>query len=261
MFMKKALLNLYYFGNNKKDRIDSLQTIIRDLEWKSIVDFIPNNSNFLDIGCGAGYSMKLAEEGKNCKVTGIDPDPNAHGVGRNWEGSSSFKTEHKIHKAYAENLPFEEKSFDVVYSSHVLEHVQDEMKVLEEINRVTKDDGIIIIGVPTASMALINMVSQVLFLSHQRIVNFILSRLGFKSFPKISLKHLLFLYSHSFQEKTIFYDLKKYKVKNWSKIISKELTIQKVILPALYPYPDYIQLFKLKKRDNYSSSVFFICKK
>jgi len=71
----------------------------------------------------------------------------------------------------------------------------------------------------------------------------------------------LFLYSHSFHEKTIFYDLKHYTIKNWSETISKEFEIENTILPAIYPYPDYTQLFKLKKNKKYSSSVFFICKK
>lgn len=257
---KKALLSLYYFGNNNQDKIDLLQKTIRDVEWKSIVNHIPDNSKFLDVGCGAGYSMKLAESEKKCDVYGIDPDPNAHGVNRNWGKAEKDNSAHTIIKGSGEDLPFDSDSFDVVYSSHVLEHVNDETVFLREMRRVAKDNGIIIIGVPTASMAIINMASQILFLSHQRIFNFVLSRLGFKAFPKISLKHLLLMFSHSYPEKTILYDLKHYRVKNWNKIISKELNILSTVLPAIYPYPDFFQFFKLKKNRKYSSSVFFICK-
>jgi len=259
--MKKILLKLYYFGNNERKKINLLQTNIRNIEWQSIVNYIPKKSKFLDIGCGAGYSMKLAQSDRVCEVYGIDPDPNAHGVGRNWENEQSFRSELNIEKGGGEELPYTSNKFDVVYSSHVLEHVKNEMKVLQEMKRVVKDDGVIIIGVPTASMAFINMISQVIFLSHHRFFNFFLSRLGFSSFPMVSLKHLLFLYSHSFHEKTIFYDLKHYTIKNWSETISKEFEIENTILPAIYPYPDYTQLFKLKKNKKYSSSVFFICKK
>ncbi|MGE7999170.1 class I SAM-dependent methyltransferase [Lysinibacillus sp. NPDC093190] len=47
-------------------------------------------------------------------------------------------------------LPFEESSFDVVYSSHVLEHfsLQDASKLLNEIYRVLKPNGIVRIVVP-----------------------------------------------------------------------------------------------------------------
>ncbi|MFJ8102447.1 class I SAM-dependent methyltransferase [Lysinibacillus sp. NPDC096212] len=47
-------------------------------------------------------------------------------------------------------LPFEESSFDVVYSSHVLEHfsIQDGLSLLNEIYRVLRPNGIVRIVVP-----------------------------------------------------------------------------------------------------------------
>lgn len=259
--IKKIWLKFYYFGNNNKAKIDVLQKNIRDIEWNSIVSNVPERSKFLDVGCGAGYSMTLAESEKKCEVFGVDPDPSAHGVNRNWGNSSKDESLHTILKGNGEELPFAASSFDVVYSSHVLEHVNDETTFLREMKRVAKDDGVIIIGVPTASMALINMISQILFLSHHRFCNYFLSRLGFAAFPKISLKHFVLMFSHSFTEKTILYDLKHYRVKNWSNIISQEFDIVNTILPAIYPYPDFIQFFKLKKNKKFSSSVFFICRK
>ena len=41
----------------------------------------------------------------------------------------------KIKTGSAEELPFKNNSFSNVYSSHVLEHVDDENKSLLEINR------------------------------------------------------------------------------------------------------------------------------
>jgi predicted SAM-dependent methyltransferase len=48
-------------------------------------------------------------------------------------------------------LPFDDKSFDLVYSSHVLEHFhrKDTLDVLIEWVRVLKDDGILRISVPS----------------------------------------------------------------------------------------------------------------
>ena len=205
--------------------------------------------------------MELAQRDKNCEVFGIDPEPNAHGVGRNWNNTEQYRSKMNIEQGFGESLPYDNKKFDVIYSSHVLEHTNNEQKFLEEMKRVVKDDGTIIIGVPTATMAFINLISQLLFETHQRIINFVFSRLGLSSFPKISLKHLFLLNSHSFAEKTICYDLKHYKVKRWQSLISKEFTIVETILPAVYPYPDYLQVFKLKKNKSCGSSAFFICKK
>lgn len=47
-----------------------------------------------------------------------------------------------------ENLPFADRSFDVVICQHVLEHVTDDRRSLAEIRRVLKDDGWAIISAP-----------------------------------------------------------------------------------------------------------------
>lgn len=54
----------------------------------------------------------------------------------------------KCVKADITNLPFEDKYFDLILSSHVIEHIENEQKVLEEFNRVLKDDGIIFLSFP-----------------------------------------------------------------------------------------------------------------
>jgi ubiquinone/menaquinone biosynthesis C-methylase UbiE len=48
----------------------------------------------------------------------------------------------------ATELPFEDDSVDVVISSHVLEHLTDDVAALRELARVVKPGGRIIVGVP-----------------------------------------------------------------------------------------------------------------
>jgi len=262
--MKKILLRIYYFGNiSSVKKKENYQKIIRDVEWKAIADFIPERSSFLDIGCGAGYAMHCALEEKKCSVHGVDPEPYHHGVGRQWDenGEKEIEKSFNIIKGTGESLPFNNSEFDIVYSSHTLEHVQNEIKFLMEAKRVLKDNGTLIIGMPTATMAWINLITNLLFTTHQRIVNFIFSRSKIINAPHVSFKHVFLPESHSLPEKTILYDLKHYKINTWRKIVMNQFTIMQTILPAFYPYPDYVQLFKLRKRKKSSSSVFFICKK
>ncbi len=45
-------------------------------------------------------------------------------------------------------LPFEDASFDLVYASHVLEHIKDDEVALSEIRRILRPGGVAIIPVP-----------------------------------------------------------------------------------------------------------------
>jgi SAM-dependent methyltransferase len=51
-------------------------------------------------------------------------------------------------KADITNLPFPDETFDVIYCSHVLEHVPDDRKAMRECCRVLKQTGYAIILVP-----------------------------------------------------------------------------------------------------------------
>ena len=52
-----------------------------------------------------------------------------------------------------ENIPYDDKQFDVIYNSHVLEHVPDDFKAIGELYRVLKKDGICIIMIPLSDLS------------------------------------------------------------------------------------------------------------
>ena len=248
---------LIYATISSKHKVEQYQQIIRDAEWESIANYIPEKSQFLDVGCGAGYSLMRASQDLNCEVEGIDADPGSHGVGRfikNMVDTVSIK------QGFAEKLPYENETFDVVYSSHVLEHVNNEATALSEMRRVLKKDGVLIIGMPTSNMAILNYISQLTFTTHIKIYE--LFRNLFSENPINSFIKIFRINSHSYpRAKTIWYDLFHYRIKNWEKTVQKEFKVKTVIKPCFYPYPDFPQFFKLHKSKLFSSSVFFICKK
>ena len=51
-------------------------------------------------------------------------------------------------KVDMQDIPYEDKYFDIIFNSHVLEHVPDDIKGMSELYRVLKDDGICITLVP-----------------------------------------------------------------------------------------------------------------
>lgn len=48
-----------------------------------------------------------------------------------------------------DKLPYDSECFDAIVASHTIEHIPDEKRILQEIKRVLKRDGIFIMGVPT----------------------------------------------------------------------------------------------------------------
>lgn len=49
------------------------------------------------------------------------------------------------------NLPFDDNSYDLIYASHVLEHIKDDEKAIQEIYRVLRPGGVAFLPVPLIS--------------------------------------------------------------------------------------------------------------
>jgi predicted SAM-dependent methyltransferase len=62
--------------------------------------------------------------------------------------TADLYTPHVDVKADILNLPFTDNSFDVVFCNHVLEHIKDDTKAMQELFRVLKPDGFGVFQVP-----------------------------------------------------------------------------------------------------------------
>jgi len=92
----------------------------------------PDAQSLLDIGCGRGYWLdKVAERLPTLELTGLD-----------FFDDVPLKKS-KYVRGNTENLPFPDKSFDVVTCSHVIEHLQDLPKAIAEMKRVARKQIII----------------------------------------------------------------------------------------------------------------------
>lgn len=120
--------------------------------WHRIVieflnDIELKNKKVLEIGCGYG-SLSVYMAKKGAKVIGIDISSEAIKISRR---NSSLNNQKIILKqASGENLQFKDQFFDLVVCCETLEHIPDYKKALDEIIRVTKKSGKIIITTPNS---------------------------------------------------------------------------------------------------------------
>lgn len=104
-----------------------------------------------DVGCGSGYGCKVLKESGAVKVCGSDISKSAISYARREFGKCA---EYGIQTCTDLKL-YADDSFDVTVCSEVIEHVKEysmEDSALAEIRRVTRRDGIIVLGTPNTEM-------------------------------------------------------------------------------------------------------------
>jgi len=94
----------------------------------------------LEVGCGTGVVLNALSRTLGTELVGIDvSDENGHR-----EPPASPAVRFEIYDGA--HVPFDDCSFDLVYATHVLEHVLDEREFLHELRRVAR--GYIYVEVP-----------------------------------------------------------------------------------------------------------------
>lgn len=89
----------------------------------------------LDIGCGIGDFLKYYKNS-----VGVDINPNIVDFCR--------QSGHEVYLMHNDFLPFKNSDFDCVILDNVLEHLENPKNILNEIHRVLRENGTLIIGVP-----------------------------------------------------------------------------------------------------------------
>lgn len=92
----------------------------------------------LEVGCGCGTDLlQFARAGG--KVYGVDLSPNSVNLVR--RRFAVYRLRAEVMEADAENLPFPDEQFDLVYSWGVLHHTPEPLRAIKEIYRVLKPSG------------------------------------------------------------------------------------------------------------------------
>ena len=116
-----------------------LEPILRWMRLRQVISEIPHHSVVLDIGCGTKFGLLKAIEFKIEKGVGIDFKVP--------EFCTPVLQTFQMH--LEERLPFPDESFDVVTMLAVLEHIEYEEQILQEIYRILKPSGKLVLTVPS----------------------------------------------------------------------------------------------------------------
>ena len=110
-------------------------------------------TKILEIGSGNGFTLCYMLK-NGIDIVGIEPGSNYGFMGRYLRGTQLLKEngitnpENYFINASAEKIPFADNTFDFVFSTAVLEHVQNLELVMQEAIRVLKPHGILWASVP-----------------------------------------------------------------------------------------------------------------
>lgn len=128
----------YYTHNGKKYKTPTVDEFsaqwmgsIEDPDRKDVRKHTLKFDSVLDVGCGGApeyYGLKKIN--KSIEYTGMDITPELV--------SLNTKNNIKCVVGSANDIPFDDSSFDVVHSRHVIEHMEDFKKPMTEFIRVAK---------------------------------------------------------------------------------------------------------------------------
>ena len=164
-----------YFFSREILKIFGKREVIR------ILKLLPLGGSLLDVGCSYGQFLDL-----------LRPHPGYHPYGLDFkaEASSGLETKgHQILSGSLEEMKLESEKFNVVRMNHVVEHLLDPVRALENAYRSLKSGGYLVGETPNIDSFEFKIfrkywgglsVPRHLYLFSKSTLNLLLSRVGFK---------------------------------------------------------------------------------
>lgn len=130
-------------GKIKKERRQAQIDLIEELlTWAQV----RQADQVLDVGCGIGGSSLYLAEKFQAQATGITLSPVQAKRAEERAVAAGLSDRTQFLVADALNMPFEDNSFDFVWSLESGEHMPDKQKFLQECYRVLKPGGIFLMA-------------------------------------------------------------------------------------------------------------------
>lgn len=124
---------------------------IRTYELGIVLDMLPPRGRVLEIGGGTGWQAR-ALENRGYDVSAIDIASSNYRANRVWS----------VTEYDGKNIPFDDNTFSIIFSSNTLEHIPYISEFQKEIHRVLKPNGVAIHVLPSSSWRLWTNITHLL---------------------------------------------------------------------------------------------------
>ncbi len=151
----KEIVIAYYdtVFSRKRDRHVQMQ--------KLFPNTLNRDASILDYGCGMGGVSALFYRRYGAKIDGVEISQNELEKAKITYGENK-----NINFILLEDFTFPPNHYDLVFSSQVIEHVHNPGNYLSNINKMLKNDGYLLIGLP--NIVNIHYMTRLLFLTQKQ---------------------------------------------------------------------------------------------
>ena len=122
----------YKKANHSSKNLDKFDTYYKLKKYSQL----ENPYKILDVGCGEGSVISYISHNKNLEnYYGIDVSELALNIAKHKHPKINFLT------VYTEKIPFDDNKFNLTYTTYTLEHLLYPLITINEMIRVTKNNG------------------------------------------------------------------------------------------------------------------------
>lgn len=122
---------------------DQIQDLLHDYPYEYTKSILSDGDQILEVGFGWAGGARILR-GTDTSYEGIEVSSEAVEQARKTFNAAGMN----FQRYDGRHIPFDDSSFDIVLSSHVLEHVDDPNGYLSDIKRVTRPGGKVIVVTP-----------------------------------------------------------------------------------------------------------------
>ncbi len=141
--MQEKIVKMFDEIASSYDMVNRIVSFGSDKIWrekaiKEVLKYSKENPKVLDVACGSGDMIDIWKKYTN-NIIGLDPSKGMLEVAKKRFPEINF------YQGFAQDLPFENESFDCLSISFGIRNVVEIDKAIDEFYRVLKKDGILLI--------------------------------------------------------------------------------------------------------------------